>query len=95
MSPSSKFTDSFSQSLPQFQSCGIVRKRRATGVTDLTGSDMKTSSVGGRLRILDAPLGAAANVYGIPNFTDLRLVQIETNCRRHFKVHLKWKISTI
>ena len=24
-----------------------------------------------------------------------RLVQIETNCRRHFKVYLKWKISTI
>ena len=26
---------------------------------------------------------------------NFRLVQIETNCRRHFKVHLKWKISTI
>ena len=26
---------------------------------------------------------------------DFRLVQIETNCRRHFKVHLKWKTSTI
>ena len=24
-----------------------------------------------------------------------RPVQIETNCRRHFKVHIKWKISTI
>ena len=27
--------------------------------------------------------------------TNFRLVQIEINCRRHFKVHLKWKISTI
>ena len=26
--------------------------------------------------------------------TKFRLVQIETNCRRHFKVHLKCKIST-
>ena len=25
----------------------------------------------------------------------LRLVQIETNCRRNFKVHLKWEISAI
>ena len=24
---------------------------------------------------------------------NFRLVQIETNSRRHFKVHLKWKIS--
>ena len=28
------------------------------------------------------------------NFTkSFRLVQIGTNCRRHFKMHLKWKIS--
>ena len=26
---------------------------------------------------------------------NFRLVQIQTNCRRHFKVHVKWKISTI
>ena len=26
---------------------------------------------------------------------NFRLVQIETNCRRHFQVHLKWKISTM
>ena len=26
---------------------------------------------------------------------NFRLVQIETNCRRHFKVHLKWKINII
>ena len=26
---------------------------------------------------------------------NFRLVQIETNCRRHFKVHLKQKISAI
>ena len=26
---------------------------------------------------------------------DNGVVQIETDCRRHFKVHLKWKISTI
>ena len=26
---------------------------------------------------------------------NFRLVQIETNCRRHFKVHLKWKISVL
>ena len=26
---------------------------------------------------------------------NFRLVQIETNCIRHFKVHVKWKISTI
>ena len=26
---------------------------------------------------------------------NFRLVQIQTNCRRHLKVHLKWKISTI
>ena len=26
---------------------------------------------------------------------NFRLVQIETNCRQHFKVHLKWKINTI
>ena len=26
---------------------------------------------------------------------NFRLVQIETNCRQHFKVHSKWKISTI
>ena len=25
----------------------------------------------------------------------LRLIQIETNCRRHYEVHLKWKTSTI
>ena len=30
--------------------------------------------------------------YQTPNF---RLVQIETNCRRHFKGHLKWKIGAI
>ena len=23
------------------------------------------------------------------------MIKIETNCRRHFKVHLKWKINTI
>ena len=27
--------------------------------------------------------------------TNFRPVQIERNCRQHFKVHLKWKISTI
>ena len=27
--------------------------------------------------------------------TKFRLVQIETNCTQHFKLHLKWKISTI
>ena len=26
---------------------------------------------------------------------NFRLVQTETNCRRHFKVHAKWKISAI
>ena len=26
---------------------------------------------------------------------NFRLVQIETNCRLYFKVHLKWKINTI
>ena len=26
---------------------------------------------------------------------NFRLVHIETNCRRHCKVHLKWKISTM
>ena len=26
---------------------------------------------------------------------NFRFIQIETNCRRHFKVHLEWKISTI
>ena len=30
-----------------------------------------------------------------PQTTNFRLVQIETNCRQHFKVHLKRKISTI
>ena len=25
---------------------------------------------------------------------NFRLVQIETNCRQHFKVHLEWKIRT-
>ena len=30
-----------------------------------------------------------------PDDKIFRLVQIETNCRRHFKVNLKWKISTI
>ena len=28
-------------------------------------------------------------------FQNFRLVQIVTNCRRHLKVHLRWKISTI
>ena len=27
--------------------------------------------------------------------TNFRLAEIETNCRRHSKVHSKWKISTI
>ena len=31
----------------------------------------------------------------LPDDKSFRLVQIETNCRRHFKVHSKWKISTI
>ena len=26
---------------------------------------------------------------------NFRMVQMETNCRQHFKVHLKWKISPI
>ena len=26
---------------------------------------------------------------------NFRLVQLETDCRRHFKVHLKWKIRAI
>ena len=26
---------------------------------------------------------------------NFRLVQIETSCTRNFKVHLKWKISTV
>ena len=36
------------------------------------------------------------NVYQpITRQQKFRQVQIETNCRRHFKVHLKWKISAI
>ena len=31
----------------------------------------------------------------LTHYQNFRLVQIETNCRRHFKVHLKWKIGTI
>ena len=31
----------------------------------------------------------------ITRWQDFRLVQIETNCRRHFKVHLKWKKKQI
>ena len=27
--------------------------------------------------------------------TNIRPIQIEANCRRHFKVHLKWKIKTV
>ena len=33
--------------------------------------------------------------YPITRQQNFRLVQIETNCRRHFKVNLKWKISTL
>ena len=32
-------------------------------------------------------------VIPLPDDKILRLVQIETNCRRHFKVHLKLKIG--
>ena len=33
--------------------------------------------------------------HSLPNDKILELSKIETNCRRHFKVRLKWKISTI
>ena len=33
--------------------------------------------------------------YPITRRQTFRLFQTETNCRRHFKKHLKWKISTI
>ena len=36
---------------------------------------------------------AAAELITRPQ--NFRLVQIETNCRQHFEVYLKWKISTI
>ena len=32
--------------------------------------------------------------YPITGQQNCSLVQIETNCRRHFKLYLKWKIST-
>ena len=41
---------------------------------------------------LNFPFGKELTHYRRQNF---RLVKIKTNCRQHFKVHLKWKISTI
>ena len=37
----------------------------------------------------------SVNCFPITRRQNYRLIQIETNCRQHFKVHLKWKISTI
>ena len=46
--------------------------------------------------IFDTVLGAKVELLiPITRRQNFELVQIETNCRRHFKVHLKWKISTI
>ena len=34
-------------------------------------------------------------IHSINRCQNFRLAQIETNCRQHFKVHFKWKVSTI
>ena len=55
---------------------------------------MKLTSVDGLNLDKDTILwtGKVLTHYQMTNF---RLVQIETNCRRYFKVHLKRKISTV
>ena len=34
-------------------------------------------------------------LFNITRRQNFQVVHIETNCRRHVKVHLKWKVSTI
>ena len=54
----------------------------------LQGEDLCQSSIGYLNHI-------APSFPPITRRQNFRLVQIETNCRQHFKVLLKWKISTI
>ena len=48
-----------------------------------------------RLRVWSCKVSCFICPQVITRRQNFRLVQIETNCRRHFKVHLKWKISTM